>query len=425
MNAFDSPPVPLPPVRTDILRPAKTGLAAWAVGWGLAHVAFVFAVLRRLRPILRFRGTALVTRYDDVREVLLADADFPVPYKARLDVIMGDEPFFLGMGDTPAYRRDVGAMRSVVRLEDLPRRLCQATAARADALVTASGGRIEVVDQLARNVTFDVLCPYFGITDTPEGALRVWATRLFEYQFADDGSKALHDDVAVMAPALRGHVQGLIDRRRADLQAAGGMVPDDILGRCLAKQAEGAPGFSDSQIRCALIGFLVGGLPQPPMVVPQALEQLLCRPAALAGAQAAANAGDDALLAGYVFEALRFDPLAPALTRQTARDHVVAEGTPRATTIPAGTTMLVSFASAMMDPRRVRDPRLFNPRRPPTDTMHFGYGLHTCFGIHINQALLPLVLKALLCRPGLRREPGPDGRLRKRGPFADRLVVRF
>ena len=51
------------------------------------------------------------------------------------------------------------------------------------------------------------------------------------------------------------------------------------------------------------------------MVVPQALEQLLRRPDALAGAQQAARDGDDKLLAGYFFEAMRFDPLGPALPR--------------------------------------------------------------------------------------------------------------
>jgi hypothetical protein len=41
------------------------------------------------------------------------------------------------------------------------------------------------------------------------------------------------------------------------------------------------------------MGFIVGGPPQPPMVVPQAMEQLLQRPKVLAEAQAAARADDD------------------------------------------------------------------------------------------------------------------------------------
>jgi len=64
---------------------------------------------------------------------------------------------------------------------------------------------------------------------------------------------------------------------------------------------------------------------------------------------------------------------------------------------------------------RLPDPKAFDPRRLPHEYIHFGYGLHQCFGIHMNIALLPLMLKALLKRPKLWRAPGPEGRLRKRG----------
>jgi cytochrome P450 len=131
------------------------------------------------------------------------------------------------------------------------------------------------------------------------------------------------------------------------------------------------------------------------------------------------------LLGGYVFEAMRFDPLAPALSRVAVVERKVAVGRARATKVPKGATVLVALSSAMMDERRVPDPRRFDPRRLPHEYMHFGQGLHTCFGIHLNQALLPLMLKPLLKRPGLRRAPGSAGRLRKRGAFADRLYVDY
>ena len=173
------------------------------------------------------------------------------------------------------------------------------------------------------------------------------------------------------------------------------------------------------------MGFIVGGPPQPPMVVPQAMEQLLRRPDALRGAQAAARAGDDALLAGYVREAMRFDPLAPGLPRIVLKDWTVAQGAKRQRTIPAGATVLAAFASAMRDGRRVPDPETFDPRRLPHEYIHFGHGLHQCFGIHINNATLHLMLKPLLRRDNLRRAPGTAGRLRKNGAFAESLTVEF
>lgn len=406
---------------TDVLRPDRGGIAGRLGAWAFAHAGAGFRVLRAVWPIARFGRTYIVTRYDDVREVFLADGDFRVPYQAKLDVIMGGEPFFLGMDDTPEYRRDTMAFRLAVRREDIPARLAPETAARAEAIVAQAGGRLEVVDALARTVTFEVLGRYFGVTEPPGGDLRVWATRLFEFQFADGSNDPeLRKEVDQMAPALRAHVDRLIAERKRAPAAA-----DDVLGRCLDLQAKRAPELSDVEIRSGLIGFVVGGLPQPPMVIPQALEQLLRRPRELAGAQAAARRDDDTLLGQIVFEALRFDPLAPGLQRTTINPHRLAEGTRRSVVVPKGASVLAAFSSAMMDERRVRSPREFRTDRPANEYMHFGQGLHTCFGIHINHAMIPLMLKPLLKREGLRRANGSAGRLRKRGVFADRLWVEY
>ena len=219
---------------------------------------------------------------------------------------------------------------------------------------------------------------------------------------------------------MRSHIQQLIDARKS-----AGHGPDNVLGRCVDMQAQGVDGFSDEQIVSSLLAFIYGGPPQVAMSVPQALEQLLRRPDALAGAQQAARDGDDKLLAGYFFEAMRFDPIGPFLSRVATQDAEIATGTPRAADVPKGANVLVAFSSAMMDKRRIPDPQSFNPRRPPDDYIHFGYGLHQCFGIHLNKALLPLILKPLLQRPNLRRAPGAKGRLVKRGVFADTLFVNY
>ena len=402
----------------NVFRPAR-GLKLKLVGLVLRCVPFLYRLARRFRPLPRLGGKVIVSRYDDVVEVFRNDREFGVPYGENLAVIMGGEPFFLAMGDTPQYRADTAAMRRVVRPDDIPARLAPEAEARAEAIVAAAGGRVEVVDQLVRRVTFNLLGDYFGVPEPAGGDLRVWATRLFEFQFAEIGrDKELRDEVAVIAPALREHIDGEIARRRASPEQK-----DDVLGRCLALQAQGEPGYSDVQIRTALMGFIVGGPPQPPMVVPQAIDQLLRRPDALAGAQQAARDGDDTLLAGYLFEAMRFDPLAASLPRVALGDAVIAAGTPRARTVAKGGVVRVGMASAMMDERRVPDPRRFDPRRPPEAYIHFGHALHTCFGAHINKAVLPLMLKPLLRRPNLRRAPGSAGRLRKQGPFAIALNV--
>ena len=398
----------------------KAQLKNRITSWGLAQAPLFFGILRRVWPIFPLLGGGrLATLHDDVREVFQEDGRFGVPYREKLDVIMGGHPFFLGLGDGAEYRQQTDTLRKVVRPDDIPA-LAAAVEKRCEEILAASAGRIEVVGDLVRTVTFEVFGAYFGITDPPCASLSECATRLCEFQFTDAGNDpSLRAEVDVFAPALRAHIDNLINAGRISR-----MPGDGVLGRLLVAQGSD-PYISDDRIRTWLMGLVIGGPPQPPMVVPQALEQLLRRPAALAGAQQAARANDNSALARYVFEAMRFDPLGPSLSRVALEDCVLASGTRRATRIRKGATVLAAFSSAMFDHNRIPNPGRFDPRRLPHEYIHFGHGLHTCFGLHINRVLLPLMLKGLLKRRGLRRAPGPAGQLSKRGLFADRLVVHF
>ncbi len=394
---------------------APAGLKGWLAGQVLSALPFMAAMFRRFRPIPRLGPVYAVTRHDDVLEVFRNHAEFGVPYKQTLDVLTNGEPFFLGMNDTPEYRQGLHAMRAVVRASD-PAMLARNTEEQATALVAAAGGRIDVV-QLARRVGCDTMAAYLGIPAPAIGRLDVWCARLFGPTPTDTAGRAALDAVAA---AFRQHLDDAIAARKA-----AGAGPDDVLRRCLAAQAEGKPGYSDVEIRTNLLCLMVGGPPQVPMVMANALEQLLRRPDALAAAAAAARADDDALLWPMVREAMRFDPLGPAVPRIALAPSVLARGTARERSIPAGATVVVCFASAMMDERRVPHPARFDHTRSEEQYIHFGHGLHHCFGRRLSEASLHLVLKPLLRRPGLRRAPGAAGRLRKSGIVATRLVVEF
>ena len=345
-----------------------------------------------------------------MREIFLQDPAFGVPYKRKLDVIVDGKPFFLSMDDTPAYRAGIGAMHEVTPPGDVAAKIVPAVEKQARAMLADCNGRIDVVDYI-RTVTFDVLLDYFGLPKSPVGDVVLWSTRIFEFQFMDQADEpALDAEIAIICPAMRAHAQSAIDARRAS-----GEVKDDMLGRCLQRQAAGDTRYDDDAIVCGLIGFIGGGVPQLPMAGPQILAQILARPAALADAARAARADDDAALLAHVQEGLRFDAMAKFLQRVALKDYVLAAGTSRAKTIAAGTPLLLSPASAMMDGRRIADPRRYDATRTPEAYMHFGLGHHQCFGLAINRGVLPAVLKPLLAAKNLRREASPAGRLRKQG----------
>src|SRR5260370_20341816 len=67
----------------------------------------IFAILRRIKPILLIKNYALVTRFEDVQEVLARDQVFQVTYGEKMRVVTGGRDFFLGMKNSAEDTRDV------------------------------------------------------------------------------------------------------------------------------------------------------------------------------------------------------------------------------------------------------------------------------------------------------------------------------
>ena len=399
----------------DALWPMRPGARfAWRLGLALAPT--LAAALRPVSP-LRFGRLVVALRHDDVREVFRNDPTYAAPYAERLAAITGHEPFLLGLQDGPDYQAALRALRGLLHLPGDADRVGRDAAAIVEAGLPDMG-EVEVV-QLFRRAAFDSIAGWLGVPPV-EGLpdrLAVWGTRLFGFQFGG-GPVPTEAETRPFAEAMRAHVAAAVAARRV-----GGSAADDLLGRALRREAERDPWFTDARIRTALLCLLVGGPPQPPMLAANALNQLLRRPDALASAQRAARAGDETALRCIVREAMRFDPLAPALQRVAVRDGTLAAGTSRARAVPARTEVLAAIASAMADERRVAEPRRFDPGRPDADYLHFGHGLHECYGRELNSVLIHRLLLPLLRRTRLARATGAAGRLARRGVHAERLVI--
>jgi cytochrome P450 len=198
-----------------------------------------------------------------------------------------------------------------------------------------------------------------------------------------------------------------------------------VLTRLLRYQDEDEPNFYDISIRHNLLGNIVGWIPTQSNSLARAVNVLLDREDELAGAQAAARAGDRELVAQYTWEALRFNPQNFALLRLVGEDTTIAEGTDRETEVKAGTTVFAGTLSAMHDERAISDPEEFQVDRPYSDYMLFGHGLHTCYGEQIVKNQLPAMMTALLEGPTIKRAHGGAGKLSFEGPFPSGLTVRF
>lgn len=400
------------------------GLAEWVQ----QNPDRAYRLLRNLKPIASLGETVVVTRFDDVQEVLSLPNTFGVTYAKKMGVITDGSNFFLGMNDTPTYSRDVSLMRLVVRREEVGSRIKPSVEERARSQVAASSGQLDFVQDVSGPVPAALCADYLGVPGPTPEQLIAWTTVLFGYLFFEGTPARSSNDTAAdrtaveYAAAFRTYLDQLIRERKA---IAPDQRPDDALSRCLALQSSGTPGTSDTDIRNNLIGVLIGAVPTTSKCAAQVLDYLLDHPDLLARAQQAARADDDEALRKTMLETLRFAPFAPGILRMALADYTIAKGTWRATTVKRGTAVTALTQSAMMDGREVNTPGTFRLDRPDYQYLHFGYGMHTCFGYHINMVQIPAILKAVLRRDTLAREPGKAGKLESENGFPVHLRLRY
>ena len=386
----------------------------------------VFWVLRGVKPILVFRKLAIVARHADVVEALQRDDDFIVGpiYAANLERLGGR--FLLGMDRSEEYDRESRILRQAVHAEDLET-IRGIVTSNTNALIDAARptGRIDVVGGLSRVVATRVVADYFGVPGPDEQSMMRWLRAIFY-----DVVLNLSDDHAVThtantsATELSNYVADLIVTRKKEL-ADGCCQLDDILTRLLRMQSEPATYLDDDGVRRNIQGLIVGAVDLTATFVAYAFDELLRRRDALSNAPTAALSNDFDTVAHSVFEALRFKPHAPLMARFCPRDTILAAGTKRKHRFQAGTKVYLGILSAMFDPSGFPKPGEFRLDRSLSDYLHFGNGIHMCFGRHISGVQVPEVVKAIITLNNLRRARGSAGKIAYDGPFPDRLVVAF
>ena len=384
----------------------------------------IFTLLRKMFPILVLGKRALVTRHADVIEVLTRDADFTIAEVNEARINQADGPFILGMDRSPQYDTEAAALREAVRPDDLAR-IRSLVKQNATDLVAAARpcGKIDVVNGLARVVAIRTVGSYFGIPAPDDPTMMRWMRDVFHDIFANPTSDAkVHRDAMRSGAELRQHMDRVIAARKSHLNEPD--QPDDVLGRLLLLQNAAHAWLDDRSVRRNLGGLIVGAVDTTSKFVTLAIDELLRRPGALAGVRAAAMAGEMQKVQSYAYEAVRFNPHHPAQVRFCKHETELAAGTPRARKIPAGTSVFVATLSAMFDPEVFIEPSVFRADRE-VEYLHFGFGMHRCFGRAINGVQIPEIVATLVRLANLRRAPGRAGRIAYDGPFPERLILEF
>ena len=360
--------------------------------------------------------TVVLTRCHDVIDVLERDQEFTIAQinGARMDG--AHAPFILGWDRSAQYDREVAILRRAVGPADLVALRGLVAQHGEDAINAARGtGRIDLVGSLARVVAMRTVGDFFGTPGPNEQTMMRWMRVLFYQLFLNRSNDVNVTRCSRFADRLRDYLTALITERKKNLNSGS----DDLLSRLLKMQSGPGDSLDDDGVRRNLSGLIVGAVDTTSAAVAQALDQLLDRPDELAAARAAANADDLDTVSKYVFEALRFNPQTAGLLRYCADGATIGERS--VTAVPAQSTVILATLSAMFDPEAFEDPGAFRIDRAHAPYLHFGAGLHTCFGRAINSVQIPQIAATLLKQPGLRRV----GRALYDGPFPDRLIVEF
>jgi cytochrome P450 len=397
----------------------------------------VFALLRRFHPTAIIGKVAVVTRGDDVRDVLDRLADFGNaevlspkmpwgPFVANIDGLEqhGSERALL---ETVMVDTDVAVIRRNAAA------ICEA---RIDA-VRRAGTEIDVVSALAEPVVVDMVQRYFGLPVM--GEPNVVARRLSRIAGVvmiepPAGSEPWHEAHAAMA-----ELTDAITRRIAQVTLPA--QSDDLLTRLVVRLRTGKDNpawFDEAWIRRHITGLIVFGGGTCVRAAAQALDRLMEYPDGLRQARALAlqlqrsealtpEAREEARskLLQIIYEALRFRPMLPLLPRHVPRAAVLGKGAAYAYTAPSGCLLLAPPIAAMHDPKDFPKPGRFSADRCLKDYVHFGFGPRLCVGKYIADTLFIEIIRSVLQLGDVKRASGSRGRLKFDGPAAKSLVLTF
>jgi cytochrome P450 len=371
----------------------------------------LYKQMRAHAPVYRTdSGWWCISRYDDVREVLLSPEKFsseivqteafglptsidpnmdaeqlqillavvagmPVPVEELLTgrVIVGADP--------PQHTR----LRRIVNRGFTARRMNQLRpnieAIVADLLKgIEDADAFEAISGLATEVPLRVIGTFLSARPEDLHRIRHWVDESMECSSgALRGTPEAQARILEMLKEFGNYFVPMIEARRLE--------PQDDLISDLVKASE-AETLTVTEAMLFLLSIMVAGSESTASLIGSAVVELLRHPDQLALLEA-----DPSLAHGAAVETQRFRAPFQFYWRQTTEDATIA-----GVTIPAGEKVLVMPGSANMDPAQFPDPDTFDIRRDMTKTplLTFGKGIHHCLGHHLATLEAEIAIRGIL-----------------------------
>lgn len=344
-------------------------------------------------------GIWLVTRYDDVQQVL-RDSRFEHRFQDMARRRAGDRvttsAAFLSLArwilmmNAPDHTRIRGLMSrafSVRRVESLKPRIQALVDRLIDRMIESMGeqggaGTVDLMTALARPLPVIVICELLGVPEED------WP------RFLEESCMPRHmleprplsareiDELDVAITWLGNYLGGLCEARRA--------APRDDLISALVQAEEHGQRLSSEELIANLILLFFAGHETTVNLIGNGLLALHQHPAELAKLRA-----DRALVPNAVEEMLRYDNPTQIAGVRCTTEPVTMGGVE----LPVGSQLVPVIAAANRDPQAFAAPNTFDVTRSFTNKpLSFGGGMHFCLGAQLARSEACIVLDTLLRR---------------------------
>lgn len=334
----------------------------------------------------------LLTRYDDVRQVLGSAADFSTDFSTLADAVIGVEalagqqdPGGLGMSDPPKHTR----LRKILTPEFTMRRLGR-LAPRIEAIVGDCLNAIEASDQpvdllttFALPIPSLVICELLGVPYGDRDDFQRLSNSRFDFI---EGAETL-DSVAQSLAYMR----ELVASQRAE-------PGEGLLGMIVREHGDS---ISDEELAGLADGLLVGGHETTASMLALGALLLLRSPEHFALVR-----DDDSAINPMVEEMLRYLTVVQVAFPRFAKQQVVLSTGQQ---VEVGDIVIASLSSANRDAPLGEGLEAFDPTRTAGSHFAFGHGIHRCIGAELARMELRAAYPALVRRfPTLRLAIEPE-----------------
>jgi cytochrome P450 len=360
-------------------------------------VAF-FNELREKSPILSAPAFTLVTRYEDVRDVLTLNDIFTT------DLLKQNMLRFIGntvveLPPSPEYEKRKSILRLAFPMEDIGHYRSILLEESATLLQSIQPSSPFDLVAYAKTLPAKAISRYLGLGELSALKVVQWMHDINEGAVRNLGNIPQVNEAAAAASAeVKPKITDILEAMRWGFTSPTppSAVPT-VLERYLRMQEVAATYTADEDIVSSLLFMMSACVDLTATAITNVVVELLQRPEVLQKAIAAAQKDADDEIAGYVWEALRFRQPSPGVINSCVKDYTLGRGTDYEQTIKAGNLVLGCSISAMHDPSVIDAPTEFRVGRP----WHLAYtffeaGLHTCHGKYFSMTQVPLAVKQLL-----------------------------